>query len=327
MYSKLQRLGTVAAIGATLLAVSCLSDERYSDSGVRFKPREVNVTPSVLTSPSSPSAQSDSLDYKSTFRMLFPDVDGNAPIAGYRHQANRSKFSRGVGALVIDNSTTYVRREIGSNGVFVEYDNGYSAGIPNGNSVSFSVGPYASSGAAHSARVLEYFKTAGLPEAQISGTAINTWMSEGGPTVESSESGKRLPLAGAQERRLIGYVTIVQRAVDGVPVGDSFAWAMLNKDEEAIYEQVWWPDLRMSISAEIAAFKDRLAEPGFREQLVKGDGEGRLVVHHATPTGERWYSSVTYDVLLKGDPETHHFDVTGKEVRLAAWDPVADSGK
>lgn len=105
----------------------------------------------------------------------FPDAaDGNR-IPGHRHTAAYSKFNRGSG-VAVDQSTVDVRREIGANGMFIEYTNGYSAGIPNGNAESYALGPYSTDSAVHSQHVLQYFLGAGLPADQVAGTAINTWM-------------------------------------------------------------------------------------------------------------------------------------------------------
>jgi hypothetical protein len=255
--------------------------------------------------------------------MLFSDAEAGTWIPGYHHSAANSRFSRGDDLLVLDEPAEHMRREVGSNGHFVEYANGYSAGIPNGDAESYAVGPYSLDSGAHSQRVLHYFKGAGLPVDQIGGVGINTWMSEGGRVPLSDRETGALP----ELRKLIGYVTVVQRVVLGVPVEDSFAWAMFNKNDDVVYEQVWWPELRGSIIADIVAFQARLKDGGFVGRLLREDGEGRLVVHHATPTGERWYSQVTYDVWRKGDAQVRSFDVSGNETQLVAWSSPASGPK
>lgn len=104
-----------------------------------------------------------------------------------------------------------------------------------------------------------------------------------------------------------------------MPVVDSFAWATFNRNGEVAYEQVWWPELRPGLVAEARAFQAALRVADFRNSLTGSDGDGQLAIHHATPTGERWYSTVSFDVPRKG-AEPKHFGVDGKEIRLAAWD-------
>lgn len=243
--------------------------------------------------------------------MLFPDQLGPARIPGFSHVPQFSKFFRSNEVVSVEDDGV-VRKEIGPNGVFVHYANGYSAGIPNARAPSFQAGPYSNDVPTHHARVLAYFKSAGLPADQVGSTSVNTWMREGGPMQEMTPQG---PVAKAvvAYRELIGHVSIISRVVEGVRVADSFAWAMFNKNDEVVAEQVWWPELRDGLVAEVKAFKSALG-PSFRAKLPVelAQTQGELVIHHANPTGEKWYSTVSYDV--NQGQEMRHFDASGAQV-------------
>jgi hypothetical protein len=50
--------------------------------------------------------------------------------------------------------------------------------------------------------------------------------------------------------RITAYYSVVERAVDGIPVPDSFAWARANSESRIVEEAVYWPALPRDVLAE-----------------------------------------------------------------------------
>ena len=95
--------------------------------------------------------------------------------------------------------------------------------------------PYTQSAQTHNSTVQGYFVSAGLSPQQVIGVSINT-------LVEGHEN-----LGGTADPVFKGYTSILQRGVEGVPVVDSSASAMVRGDGSGggpLYiaqEQVYWP--------------------------------------------------------------------------------------
>jgi hypothetical protein len=200
------------------------------------------------------------------------------------------------------------RRYVGAQGAFFEWDNGFSAGIPNSPIVSEQRGPYAREPEAHRARVLAYFAKSGLPQDQIFGVSFTTKMQAQGRVDD--------PVVRPE---FVKYTHTVHRGLAGgtVPVPESFAWASFNADDNVTFEEVWWPDLPSSVTVDVATMQATVA-PGqdatFRSRLPTEMAQkpGRVTVHHSMPSADHWYAQVTWDV--DHDSQTRSFDIRGSEV-------------
>jgi hypothetical protein len=134
---------------------------------------------------------------------------------------------------------------------------------------------------------------------------------------------------GSEESfHLVSFTTILQRAVNGVSIPDSFAWATFNENDEVVSEQVWWPELPASARSEIAGFQailqDASAAAVFKSKLpsdLQGE-QGTLALHHGPPTVVAPYASVTLDFTKRGNPNVRHLDKSGADVQFGSAAPV-----
>lgn len=296
----------------TFVVLAACADEASPDRtspnvDSRIEPQSIADTQAAAVTMSSASE----------WKILFPDDLGDEQrIAGYSHAPEKSRFARGEGEVRLEERST-ARKETSSNGVFAQMLNGFSLGVPDADAQSWNPGPFSSDADAHTERVVSYFLESGLPKEQMGGTTINTWIAQGGPTTITTPDGQRIAAQVNEQRVFLGYVSKLERQVAGVSVEDSFAWALLNAKSEAVWEEVWWPELRGTLLTDIERFKERTHDSEWLAGLGQR-GDGHLAIHHATPMGEKWYSVVTYDVV--GGPEVVHFDVDGRRLMLSAWE-------
>lgn len=241
------------------------------------------------------------------------------PIRGYRHELTRSKFRPGT--ALESRLDQGFQKVIGMDGVFaVRERTGWAAAVPNGGAPSTRRPRYPGVASDHNARVLSYFKVAGLPEEQIGGVHVHTLMEGSGLTASARPTDK-----------LVAYYSLLERVVDGVPVADSFAWARFNADDEIVEEELYWPDLPSALHSQISEFKQKLADPQqaaaldeaiARSQPGLGNTEKALVVFHTNAVSSLPPSAgVAVNVLpvttrggKSGRRPTLQFDITGARV-------------
>lgn len=239
--------------------------------------------------------------------------------AGFFHTFARSKFHAGVGP----HSVRDLGRDkvIGSEGAFaVDPRNRSMRAILNGDSPALtSFKPLTTDGAVHDGATLAYFKAAGLPADQIESVRALPSMRGG-----TSALGKKAP------EEFTGFASVIHRAIGGIPVPDSFAWAIFNADGEVIQEAVHWPDvpeaaivgatdLQATIAAPagLKALKDRLPAEAARET-------GGVVIRHGNTDDADPAPFACYDVYVKARGNrgrTRHYDGLGNERMLAVERP------
>ena len=130
---------------------------------------------SVLIGCSSPVPPEPAANERDTTSPQALSVTGAAP--GFSHERARSGFV--LGSTVAEERSATYTRILGSNGAVFTRPNGYFAARRH----SFVKRPHPMTNAAEQhARVLAYFKTAGLPEAQIGKTESTTAVQTTGST-------------------------------------------------------------------------------------------------------------------------------------------------
>lgn len=201
---------------------------------------------------------------------------------------------------------------VGSEGTFVEWANGFSAGIPDAHAPADHAAPFSLTGETHNQRVVAYFKACGLPEAQIGEIQISAAMQQTG-TLER----KNAP-------QLIGYTTTLGRQAAGVRVAGSYAWASFNANDDVVAERVWWPELPKRLSDEAAAFAQSMrvtsSSGAYRASLPADVAAevGEVVIWHSPPFWKSWTARTLWEVRAKGDASSRTFDLDGREVDLAS---------
>jgi hypothetical protein len=237
-------------------------------------------------------------------------------ISGYHHSFQSSRFKPGDGILSI--SDMGFSKLVGSNGVFAEDQiNGWVLATPNGGAPSTMRPPYSVSATDHNNRVLAYFIAAGLPQDQVRNVQVHTLM-----------KGGQSPLGVREPDKLLAYTSVLSRAINGIPVSESTAWARFNIDDEVVEESVYWPELPASVLNDAATMSAMATDPGRLRALQQsietnapgyGSVAGRVVIHHADSTyrGTPFFA-VTYDVSPGHDRlGVGHFDANGRQVTLA----------
>lgn len=236
-------------------------------------------------------------------------------IDGYVHEWHRSRLA--LGASVVDVIENGWEKKVGSWGVFALHrPNGYSAGDQRPGSPALDRGPYGSDAAKHNAQVRSYFVASGLVASQIG--SVRRW-----PPGWPRSRGRVPPPQPAELAD--HYYTHLGRALDRIPVVDSFAWARMNEDGVVVCEGVYWPPLPRKVADEAVTLAARLADGNtlcaFREKLPAGPG--RVTVRHSSfapeSASQPFEAYAVYDIktsTASGPGAVRHFDADGAEVRL-----------
>ncbi|HEY8042056.1 MAG TPA: hypothetical protein VIF15_19770 [Polyangiaceae bacterium] len=273
------RSSIVLSIACALVATACSS-----------APQEPSPSGSAGTGPStSPAAPADVR-------------------AGFVHAVERSRFR--VGDNPAERLEFGSRKIVGDEGVFATRPTGLVLAISNADAPTRARPPLPGGAEAHDALVRSYFLGAGLPADQmrdVSPYAVVSKVGRSGPDFAT--------LAGS---KLEYYFSTVSRQIDGIPVSDSFAWARLDADGNAVLESVYWPEIPAQVVRDALAFEARLEDAPTRAALLaRVPREGKLVIHH-TP-GEwdgAFEATATYDVGEERG-KVSHFDVEGRRIELS----------
>lgn len=127
-----------------------------------------------------------------------------------------------------------------------------------------------------------------------------------------------------------GYVSHVQRQIEGIPVADSIAWVKFRQDGTTVAESIYWPAIPKSILAEVATFKKYLAESeALNKSINKYNQAGGLTIHH-TPiaNSSEFRALVTFDVISseKSRPRIINLDINGQDIKLPWYEATISAG-
>lgn len=245
----------------------------------------------------------------------------NGVISGYTHSLKRSAFRPGNGSTV---TTGGVTKFVGVDGVFATTAAGLVMAIPNSNAVSASRPALTSVGEEHNAYVRKYFVNCGMPADQISGASAHATMHA---AVDPLNPDPKPTSHGTFD----WYSSVLYRAIDGIPVPDSFAWARFNADGDVVAESVFWPDVPLSVLKEAQALKAKIsADPsGFKAKLPaylqasvadpaaqqKLSGGGVVIRHSSGEGNSAPTFHAVFDVTPSGNLQhVWHVDENGADV-------------
>jgi hypothetical protein len=206
--------------------------------------------------------------------IIAPDKNG---LNGYQHGIDGSLLS--VGAHVKRVVQHGYFKVIGDEGVLaIRMTNGSAFGIPNANARSLRSTYYGALPKDHDAFVKAYFIRLGIPTDQVAAVRTMTMLEASG---RSDETTRTKPVVSA-------YYTVLDRAVDGILVPDSFAWARVNAEGRVVAEAVYWPALPGEVVSGARRLKDVISDPARRiaiESHIPGpkrEGGGGVVIRHAS---------------------------------------------
>ena len=160
-----------------------------------------------------------------------------------------------------------------------------------------------------------YFLAAGLPANQVGPIHTNVTATGDGP-------------AGAAEiPKQFSFSSIVTRAVQGIPVDESHAWARLDVGGNVVAESVYWPPLDSSVVSDALALSTTLAAPASAASYYSllpfpssVSGSGILRIHHSSQFVRGTFQTMAcfdvWEAAVGGSGTVRHFDKTGAEVRL-----------
>ena len=255
---------------------------------------------------------------------LIASDTGGAP--GYQHGMKQSHFLVGNQSHTVTDGGW--SRQIGSDGAFaVSLHNGLAMALPNANANATQKPSYTKDPADHDKLVLQYFIAAGIPKDQIGGIHTMTRLSASGHYGDPPSP-----------PRVDGYISVLERKVQGFSVPDSVAWAQMDNQGHVISEGVYWPAIPASALRDARRISEQLAATSDRSKFlahVPGDlPAGHIAIRHTSATEQEapFEALASYDVLERktaqpsaniqggASQETasvvRHFDVTGAEQRL-----------
>jgi hypothetical protein len=231
----------------------------------------------------------------------------------YRHRAEVSRFR--VGANPRSVASPQWSKVIGDEGVFAaDLITGFTRGNPNGDAPASRVAALSRDPEVHNARVLRYFAEAGLPGAEVRGAHVTTMM-----------KGAHRASEPAPAPEFVAYTSIVDRAVEGITVAESFAWARFNRDDDVMAEAVYWPRIPGAVIDDAKALRAIDADPEararYRARIGVEDAPAQIRIHHTNGAARSgWLAFASYDVSVKpaagvrGRSDVQrHFDVDGNE--------------
>jgi hypothetical protein len=155
--------------------------------------------------------------------------------------------------------------------------------------------------------VRDYFVEGGLPKEQIAGISVTTVMEAHGSTSDTK-----------REHRLVGYNSILRRAIDGIPVRGSIAWARFNADDDVVAEELYWPEIPRRLVNEAQALEAARADGRAAARLpVKlRERHVSVAIWHSSYLDREFRADAGY--VVKGESNEHDrlFDVEGREISV-----------
>jgi hypothetical protein len=230
-----------------------------------------------------------------------PDLASCAPgaeLTGASYDVARSRFA--FGSVPSEQAEPTIVRWVGDDGVVAMFPDGSEDASLNGGAPESSLPDWSSDPTAIADHERAYFATMGVASCQIDDTPGFT-----------SGSG--------------GTTAILRRAVDGIPVGESYASAHFVATNQTTAEGFYWPTIPADVVTAARALRDRLADPAALAAYKalfppEAQGDGQVIIHH-TDAGldtKPFTAVATYDVFesggLLGMGSNHHFDADGKEI-------------
>lgn len=242
-----------------------------------------------------------------------PVAPSGMRLRGYRHMAPCSRMKIGDG--VRQDQIFEFERIVGSEGVLAYGKHGVTLGVPNAGAPSTRAERFPGTADDHTARVLRYFvEECGLPSDQVGETHITALMRSEGSVLDKAAGKQETPV-------LVGYTTVIDRAVAGVSVRGSYAWARFNKNDEVVAEEVYWPEIPDTLLDSASSAQRALQAQPARAQLAQRlppalqNAPFEVVIHHSPHFQDTFEAVVA--VEAPGSASAQRFNLDGTEFRFA----------
>jgi hypothetical protein len=188
-------------------------------------------------------------------------------------------------------------KQVGDQGTLaVNPNNGSTFGIPNAAAPGQRSRPYGASPQDHDAFVRRYFIGLGMPADQIARVHAMTMLEVSG---SSDATAKPRPMVTA-------YYSVLDRAVHGVSVPDSFAWARVDAEGHVIAEAVYWPALPGDVVSEAKGFSETLSdkerESALKARMPANAESVQAAIRHSSAWVDVPFDAfASYDVIVRTD--------------------------
>jgi len=218
-----------------------------------------------------------------------------AALHGVDYDISKSRFAFGSKPQRMD--TGSMVRWVGAHGVVAIQPSGWEMGIMNAGAPEESLADWSPDADALGAHVKAYFLSMGAPACEVA--RVN---------VDGGSGGRTIALA---------------RAVEGIPVAESIAFAHFNANDESTSEGFFWPAVPADVVAAAESLHAQLADlaalAAYQAKLPEeARGEGQVVIHHSSSVATPPISAAaTYDVDVTsalGGGTTESFDADGNAV-------------
>jgi len=228
-----------------------------------------------------------------------------------------------LGANVVRTSDMGLDKWIGDEGVFATNPvTGSERFVPNANAPSLRKGPLTADAEEHNRLAVEYFTARGLPSDQIGFVQVLTHMASDGMMGESMQKKKA---------SFEGYTTVVNRAIEGIGVPDSFAAIRFNRDGMPTMIWKYWPAIPRNVVDQAVALRSAAADRGQSTGLTARlpaelrSAASEVTIRHSDfdydTSGAGFEAFASMDVHQEragavSRARTRHFDINGRELSL-----------
>lgn len=220
-------------------------------------------------------------------QALLHSCDPGAELTGADYDIEKSKFA--FGSTPTKSESGGLTRWTGANGVVAVSPNGSTSASLNGGVAEANVRDWSSTQETLTDHVRAYFNSMGVAPCQSTDTQR---------------------LGGSN-----GVAVSLNRAVSGIPVIGSTAYAQFNEHDLSTTEGLYWPTVPASVVTAARALRAQLAEPAalasYKAKLpANAQGEGQVVIHHPGTSSTQVFTALaSYDVIA--GRSTLSFDASG----------------
>jgi hypothetical protein len=238
----------------------------------------------------------------------------DAALKGASYDIAKSRFA--FGSKPVKQNEGLLERWVGSDGALAIFSDGSAGASLNGGAPEANLPGLNGDPTEH---VRDYFIAMGVQACQIDAGDIHASGEAGGPVNGSGTVTKTFPVS----------VSLV-RAIDGINVVESIAWAQFDVQDQTTAEGFYWPEIPADVVQAAVAFRDQLSDGSalaeYKAKLpADAQGDGNVVIHHTGENTSRTFAAVAvYDVVqtlpdgsIFGKAGSLYFDRDGQPVSNA----------